>query len=100
MVQHNAATVPGVKVAVGASVTIDVQLFSDGPTSGPFTVAAAESLNGATLAFTWDKTSGQNGDVLHLTIKALVAAPAGGTTFELTSSLGTATSQWIGAVAN
>ncbi|GAC1545770.1 MAG: hypothetical protein NVS3B10_09830 [Polyangiales bacterium] len=95
----NTATVPGVTIAVGASATIDVQLFSDAPTSGPWDVSAKESRGGTTLSFAWDKTSGSNGDVLHLTITADAAAPTG-TTFEILSVLGAASSQWVGAVAN
>lgn len=98
-VQLGMAMVPGVQIAVGSSTTIDVQLFSDGPTAGPFDVAAKESQGGTSLSFAWDKTSGQNGDVLHLTISAVAAAP-GGTTFELEASLGGASSQWVGAVGN
>ena len=94
-----AASVPGVKIAVGASRTIDVQLFSDGPTAGPFTVKAVEGRGGTSLAFSWDKTQGQDGDVLHLTIQATSAAPTG-TTFVIDSSLAAATSQWVGAVEN
>lgn len=93
------ASVPGVKIPVGSSQTIEVQLFSDGPTPGPWDVSAKESLGGTTLAFQWDKTSGQNGEVLHLTITAMAEA-MGGTTFEIASSLGAASSQWVGAVEN
>ena len=99
MVTLGTATVAGVKIPVGASRTIDVQLFSDGPTSGPFEVSAVESKGGTTLSFTWDKTDGLNGDVLHLTITATSAAPAG-TTFEISTLLGTSSSQFVGAVAN
>lgn len=58
----------GVKIPVGQSRTIDVDLFSDAP-RGPWTVSAAETRASGTLSFSWDATQGQNGDVLHLTIK-------------------------------
>lgn len=99
MIKLGAAKVPGVQISVATSRTIEVQLFSDGPTPTPFNVSAKESLGGGALAFAWDKTSGKNGDVLHLTITANVNTPAG-TTFEITSALGTSSSQWIGAVGN
>jgi hypothetical protein len=62
-------TTTGVLVPVGGNKTIDVELLSDGPTSGAWTVSAGSAYGtGFTLAF--DKTTGQNGDVLHLTITA------------------------------
>lgn len=99
MVKLGASTVPGVQISVSTSRTIDVQLFSDGPTSGPFDVSASEPLGGNALSFAWNKTSGKNGDVLHLTITAKVNTPAG-TVFEITSTLGASSSQWVGAVGN
>jgi hypothetical protein len=66
---------PGVKIPVGGSRTIDVTLFSDAPTSGPWKVSAGDisALTGGSkqLLLTLDKASGQNGDTLHLTIKVL-----------------------------
>lgn len=62
----------GVKLAKGQSKTIDVQLFSDLPTKGEFQVTAHdfnEYLGGTpNLTLTLDRPSGQNGDVLKLTI--------------------------------
>ena len=60
-----------VKVPLNMSKTIEVQLYSDQPTDD-FQVSAddlAGSFGGtAELTFTWDKTSGKNGDKLMLTI--------------------------------
>ena len=62
----------GVNVPLGQSVTIEVDLFSDGPVSIAWQVAAADAatLSGqpAQLTFAWDATTGNNGDKLHLTI--------------------------------
>ena len=65
----------GVLVEPGSSRTIEVHLASDAPTSGPWTVSATEKGGPQApadpdnlLSFAWDKTTGQNGDVLHLTI--------------------------------
>lgn len=91
----NVAT-KGVKVAVGQSKTIEVQLFSDGPTSGPWTVSAKiapGSPPNATFAF--DRTTGQNGEKLHLTV---TATAAGTTAFIVTSTLGTRHTFWAGFV--
>jgi hypothetical protein len=62
----------GVVIPVQSSKTIDVKLFSLEPTAD-FTVAARQSSQviPPTLQFTWDKTTGHNGDTLHLTIKAV-----------------------------
>jgi hypothetical protein len=61
----------GVQVALGKSKTIDVQLFTDKAASD-WTVQAIDSTYGTNqpkeLNFQWDKTTGNNGDVLHLTI--------------------------------
>jgi hypothetical protein len=65
----------GVNVEPGTSRTVNVYLASDAPTGGAWTVSATEQGSPQAppdpdhlLSFTWDKTTGQNGDVLHLTI--------------------------------
>jgi hypothetical protein len=90
----------GVHVAKGASTTLDVDLFSDAPTD-PFTVAA-NAFGGAGLAFSWDTTSGQNGDVLHLTITRNTDAAgfSGMDLFYLVASQSGRKSVWVGAVGN
>jgi hypothetical protein len=62
-------TSKGVLVPVGTKKTVDVQLLSDGPTSGPWTVST-QLIDQADFKFSFDRTTGQNGDVLHLTITA------------------------------
>lgn len=93
----------GVKIPVGEKRTIDVQLWSDGPTSGPFSVTAVDYnayFGGkANLGLTLDKTSGQNGDVLKLEIESLSIDPSlPGAAFFLVSQQGYTTSLTIGAV--
>ena len=93
----------GVSVPVGTKSTIDVELFSDADTSGPWTVKASEfagPLAGgpATLKLSFDKSSGRNGEVLHLTIEALAANQFGASTFVIVSKLGTQTHRWFGLV--
>jgi hypothetical protein len=95
----------GVTIPVGQSKTIEVDLFSDGPTTGPWTVAAVDALAGQfgvpqTLSFKWDKTKGQNGDKLNLTVTVTAAdnAFSGGHPFIITSTLGSLKNQWAGFV--
>jgi hypothetical protein len=94
--------VKGVKLAVGAEKTIDVDLYSDGPTTGPWTVTATDttSFNATNkyLDLTLDKNSGVNGEVLHLTIKVNSAGPHGYESFELRSTLGNVSHEWFGVV--
>jgi hypothetical protein len=69
-------TSTGVLVPVGSTKTVDMQLLSDGPTSGPWTVSA-DVLDGSGFTFAFDRTTGQNGDVLHLSITAPSTAQQG-----------------------
>jgi hypothetical protein len=63
---------PGVVIPVGQTKTVDVNLFTFEPTAD-YTVVARQSVdvNPPTLTFAWDKTTGHNGDTLHLTITAV-----------------------------
>jgi len=79
----------GIRVPQGTSKTIDVQLFSDGPTDD-WTVSAADAsyLYGTgtpDLTFTWSKSVGNNGDVFELTIKRIQSTYANGTEFVIYS---------------
>jgi hypothetical protein len=66
----------GVQVAVGQSATVELDLFSDAPTSGPWTVSASGfPLLGGKLELALDRSTGENGDRLHLTIHVLEAGP-------------------------
>jgi hypothetical protein len=81
-------TTAGVKLALGQTKTIDLTLFSEGPMPGPFRVTPYDFgylLGGASnLALALDRTSGQNGDTLHLTIRAVSSNPTiGGEAFIL-----------------
>jgi hypothetical protein len=96
----------GVDIPIGTSKTIELDLYSDAPTSGPWTVSAIDlssTFFGATspaLSFSFDKTSGQNGDKLHLTITALAAGPLGASPFWIESDLGNVQKFWVGVVGN
>jgi len=100
-------TSKGVTIPQGQSKTIEVDLFSDGDTGGPWSVEAEDVLAtyyGAygltpTLDFAWDRTSGQNGEKLHLTISVTGPTPVGGAhAFMIVSTLGTRTAVWPGLV--
>jgi hypothetical protein len=91
----------GVKIPVGQSKTIDVQLWSVGPTTGPWTVAAydySEAYGGSpNLKLTFDKTTGSNGDTLKLTIQVLKKdADFASEPFWIESTLGNASNIWMG----
>jgi hypothetical protein len=94
----------GVVIPVGQSKTIEVDLFSDGPTSGPWTVDASDGISAllglpTSMSFSWDKTHRQNGDKLQLTIKVTQASPIGGAhVFQITSTLKGAANKWAGLV--
>ncbi len=99
-------TTKGALIPLNQSKTVEVDLFSDAPTTGPWTVSADDLSQfiggGPYLGFTWDRTTGQNGDKLHLTIKALAPTGTmfvGGEAFEIVSTLGSEQHSWLGYVA-
>lgn len=94
----------GVKLAVGASTTIPVDCFSDGPTSGPWKITMYDITadfygEAAALDLSLDQDTCQNGDVVNLTIK-LLRAVTGGAPFWIQSDLGNASSVWLGSVGS
>jgi hypothetical protein len=100
-------TTKGAQIAVGKSKTIEVDLFSDGDTGGPWTVQADDVLYKyygsygvpQSLSFQWDRTQGVNGEKLHLTITVTQASIIGnGHAFMITSTLGTRVSVWPGLI--
>ncbi|MFO0758434.1 MAG: hypothetical protein U0359_18220 [Byssovorax sp.] len=98
------ASIKGIKIPVGESKVVDIQLFSDGDTGGPFTVQAfddADLFGGQNqLSFSWDQDHGENGQTLHLTIKVLKGSFTDGEYFYLASTLGKKQNYWIGIVGN
>ncbi len=97
----------GLVILPGASQTVEVDLFSDGDTGGPWSVVAEDlifKLYGSynlpeTLAFQWDRTSGQNGEKLHLTITVTRGSVLSGVhAFLITSTLNGRSSYWPGLV--
>lgn len=88
----------GVKILEGETKTIDVQLFSDGPTGGPFNVTAFDPNGQLDLSF--DQDYGQNGQTLHLTITVNQASQYNAEVFYLLSDNGVDQNMWIGLVGN
>jgi hypothetical protein len=82
-------------------------MFSDGDTGGPWTVSAYDVLATyygsyglkPTMTFDWDRTTGQNGEKLHLTITVTGNSPiAGAHAFMIKSQLGPRITVWPGLV--
>ena len=78
-------TTDGVSVPLHQSKTIAVQLFSDAPTTDWSLQAQDLSSSGSELAFTWDDTTGNNGDTRQLTITRAQNDANGGTEFVIYS---------------
>jgi hypothetical protein len=85
-------TTKGVKIAVGETKVIDLDLYSDGPTSGPWTVEPQEIVAGGvepSLTLSLDRPSGVNGEKLHLSITRNKAiTPGQGNKLLIYSSIG------------
>ena len=104
-VSGQAFTTEGLKIPLGKSATIEVDLFSDAETSGPWKVEASDPFGSAfmsSLSFSWDRTQGKNGDKLSLTITRKGNPPGitGVNPFVLVSTLGGEQHAWVGAVGD
>jgi hypothetical protein len=90
----------GTEIPVGSSNTVTIEFASDGPTGGPWTIAATENniRTAQTLMFNFDRTTGENGNVVHLTISSLRRPPNGIALYRITSTLGTRTTTWWAVV--
>jgi hypothetical protein len=93
-------TTKGVHIPIGSSATIEVDLFSDADTGGPWTVSAADTSGAGSITFAWDRTSGQNGEKLHLTINAVKKTQYGAAGFTIKSKLNGRSTTWFGLVGN
>lgn len=92
----------GIKLAVGETKTVEVDLFSEAKTSGPWTVSARELSFGSkgTLDVSLDRKSGVNGQKMYMTVTATAKSPYGASLFVITSKLGSRESRWVGFVGN
>ncbi len=75
-----------VRIAPGASRTIPVELFSFGPLPSVLSVSAKQ-VGGSGLSFSFDKTTGSNGDTVNLTITAPATALSGAKPYAIFSIL-------------
>jgi len=102
-VGSSSITTQAVKIPLGQSRTISVDLYSDASTGGPWTVEALDvaTLEGkpAALRLSLDAPSGENGDVLHLTITPLQQGTGGLESFYVASGLKGRSSLWVGLVS-
>ena len=97
-------TTKGVKIPVGGTRTIEVDLFSDGPTGGDFSVAAfdlASQSGPPALMLTVDKAAGSNGEKVALTITRLSKDPTLGVEmFFVRAELNGARMSWTAGVGD
>ncbi len=95
-----------VKIPVGGSRTIELDLFSDAATTAPFTVHATDIAGyygyPTELAFTFDRSTGVNGEKVYLTVHVDRAGAfyTGGNFFWVVADLGTAEQYWPVFVKN
>jgi hypothetical protein len=105
------STIPtkGVQIAVGASKTIELDLFSNVPTTKDWTVTAYDTntlaqVTPQLLQFSFDKSSGKNGDKIHMTIKVLSDGGRSTEAFMISSMMGSSETSpqyiWAGVVGN
>ena len=95
----------GVSIPVGTTKVLAVNLYSDEPTADWTVNARGISTGSASastdLTFSWNRQTGNNGDVLLLTITRVTAGTIGGTEIMLQSSTQSATTgAWFGFIAN
>jgi hypothetical protein len=94
----------GVQIAAGGSAMVPLGLYSEGGTGGPWTVSATDGSqlmgNAAELTFSFDKTQGQAGDTIQMTIHVPAALTGGHDTFIVVSTLGQQKTYWLGEVTN
>jgi len=100
-------TSEGITIPVGQSATVDLELYSDAPTGGPFTVVGTDlsALFGgpAELSVTFNgqpSATGMNGDTIPMTIKVLAAGSGNAEILWIQSSLGQTQPVWLGLVGN
>jgi hypothetical protein len=95
----------GLQIPLHATRDVDVHLFSDGATA-PITVWAQEWPISPTpdtpdLALSWDRTTGRNGDTLHLTVAVdSDHAGEGHEYFTILAQVGDLVQRWPVVVAN
>jgi hypothetical protein len=97
--QGQSGQTKGVKIPIGQSKTIELQLYSEGPI-GPWDVRAND-FNQGILSFRTSATRGKNGDKIQLTITRTGTDPNyGGAPFVVISQIGDVRHYWFGLVGD
>jgi hypothetical protein len=93
-------TTKGVKMSVGQSKTVEVDLFSEGPHTA-WNVQAFDYTQNGEVSFSLNRTSGANGDKLMLSITRNKAGSVYGTTpFVVISYAGQTQHMYFGVVGD
>jgi hypothetical protein len=92
-------SIRGFEIPAGQTRDVEVDLLSDGPTGGPFTVTVEEidPSGGSALSLVLDRSSGVNGEKLHLAV-TVISKDYELTGFRLRSTLGNRQFVWYGLV--
>jgi hypothetical protein len=88
--------VKGVNIAVGKTAVVEIDLISEAATP-PFNVQVAE-VGDTTLTLALDRSSGVNGEKLHLSITVNQKSQNGFSSYALINTLGQTQTVWLGAV--
>ncbi len=97
-------SVKGIHIPEGETKVVDIQLFSDADTGGPWSVEVrdlAEIIGGQPhLDISLDADSGQNGQTLHASITVNSVGKSKTESFIVISKLGERTNVWLGIIGN
>jgi hypothetical protein len=98
-------TTRGARIPVGQTRTVEIDLYSDAPTSGPWKVQALDlaqlQMKAPSLNLALDRSTGQNGDKLSLSITPLRQGTYGLEVFFLVSAVAAGREGlWVGLVSN
>jgi hypothetical protein len=90
----------GLRIPVGQTRQVTVDLYADGPIEGPMTLRAAEVRSKGHLTMSLDRTTAKPGETVTLTIQAVAASTDGAEAFAVMASVGKRINYWFGAVAH
>jgi hypothetical protein len=89
---------PGTRIVLGETATVEIDFASSGPTDD-WAIDVAEQVDGApVLDITLDRTTGQNGNLVHASIKTLRRPLYNLAYYRVRSTLGSNSTYWWGAV--
>jgi hypothetical protein len=92
----------GIHLMVGQTKTFAVGFYSDGPTGGPWTIAAHDgnpvvpsTSSGPHLTIALDRTTGQNGDIANVTVTVNAIGDMNSELLTIESRLGVSPRHWL-----